>query len=105
MNDFVVTGTPGVGKSTFNFYLLYLLRLEGKTVICKFNDIGRRNCPEDGPIRQSRKHERSQQLVSILPKSQPDQKFKGAPIVTVPPETNGTNELTKQRNSKNLGSQ
>ncbi|CAM9412891.1 unnamed protein product [Ectocarpus sp. 8 AP-2014] len=29
----VVTGTPGVGKSTFSFYLLYLLRREGKTVV------------------------------------------------------------------------
>ena len=29
----VVTGTPGIGKSVFGLYLLYLLRCQGKTVV------------------------------------------------------------------------
>ncbi|CAN0479039.1 unnamed protein product [Ectocarpus sp. 12 AP-2014] len=33
MNDIVVTGTPGIGKSVFGYYLLYLLRLAGRTVV------------------------------------------------------------------------
>lgn len=33
VRDVVVTGTPGTGKSMFGIYLLYLLRIEGKTVI------------------------------------------------------------------------
>ncbi|CAN0133971.1 unnamed protein product [Pylaiella littoralis] len=33
MDNVVVTGTPGIGKSVFGYYLLYLLRLEHKTVV------------------------------------------------------------------------
>jgi len=53
LNDFykrshlVVTGTPGIGKSVFGLYLMYLLRCEGKTVVFerksdwyRFNDEG-----------------------------------------------------------------
>ncbi|CAN0448306.1 unnamed protein product [Ectocarpus sp. 12 AP-2014] len=33
MKKIVVTGTPGIGKSEFGFYLMYLLRGQGNTVI------------------------------------------------------------------------
>ena len=33
VEDIVVTGTPGIGKSMFGYCLLYLLRCEGKTVV------------------------------------------------------------------------
>ena len=33
LRKIVVTGTPGIGKSVFGFYLLYLLRCLGKTVV------------------------------------------------------------------------
>lgn len=32
-SDIVVTGTPGIGKSMFGLYLLYMLRCQGKTVV------------------------------------------------------------------------
>lgn len=41
----MTTRKPGIGKSTFNFYLLYLLRLEGMTLICNFTDVERRTSP------------------------------------------------------------
>ena len=33
VQDIVVTGTPGIGKSTFGYYLLYLLCCEEKAVV------------------------------------------------------------------------
>lgn len=33
LRNIVVTGTPGIGKSVFGFYLLYLLRCQGRTVV------------------------------------------------------------------------
>jgi len=38
MDNIVVTGTPGIGKSVFGYYLLYLLRLEGKTVVFELKE-------------------------------------------------------------------
>ncbi|CAM9627633.1 unnamed protein product [Ectocarpus sp. 13 AM-2016] len=32
-SNIAVTGTPGIGKSMFGYYLLYLLRCQGKTVV------------------------------------------------------------------------
>ena len=33
LRNIVVTGTPGIGKSVFGLYLLYLLRRQGRTVV------------------------------------------------------------------------
>ena len=33
LRNIVVTGTPGIGKSVFGLYLLYLLRCQGRTVV------------------------------------------------------------------------
>ncbi|CAN0396163.1 unnamed protein product [Ectocarpus sp. 12 AP-2014] len=49
----VVTGTPGIGKSTFSFYLLYLLRREGKTVVYDLNNTWYR-FSDEGVVRGTR---------------------------------------------------
>ncbi|CAB1111758.1 unnamed protein product [Ectocarpus sp. CCAP 1310/34] len=38
MDKIVVTGTPGIGKSEFGFYLMYLLRGQGNTVVLERKD-------------------------------------------------------------------
>ena len=38
----VIVGTPGIGKSVFGYYLLYLLRLEGRTVVFEAKDVWHR---------------------------------------------------------------
>ena len=39
VRDVVVTGTPGIGKSCFGWYLLYLLRCLGRTVVYELKGV------------------------------------------------------------------
>ena len=50
---FVVSGTPGTGKSVFALYLLYRLRLQNKTVILQSKENWYRFSDEDGVQRLS----------------------------------------------------
>ncbi|CAN0454092.1 unnamed protein product, partial [Ectocarpus sp. 8 AP-2014] len=102
MDNIVVTGTPGIGKSVFGYYLLYLLRLEGKTVVFEqkekwyrfsdegvvqgrfetFSDAGFLNDPAGWYLSD--------------PEGKPREGFTGITVVLVSPEKDKTNEFLKQ---------
>ncbi|CAN0400345.1 unnamed protein product [Pylaiella littoralis] len=102
MDNIVVTGTPGIGKSVFGYYLLYLLRLEGKTVVLEqkekwyrfsdegvvqgrfetFSDAGFLNDPAGWYLSD--------------PEGKPREGFTGITVVLVSPRKDKTNEFLKQ---------
>lgn len=102
MDNIVVTGTPGIGKSVFGYYLLYLLRLEGKTVVFEqkekwyrfsdegvvqgrfetFSDAGFLNDPAGWYLSD--------------PEGKPREGFTGITVVLVSPGKDKTNEFLKQ---------
>lgn len=102
MDNIVVTGTPGIGKSVFGYYLLYLLRQDGKTVVFEqkdkwyrfsdegvvegrfetFSDAGFLNDPAGWYLSD--------------PEGKPREGFTGITVVLVSPGKDKTNEFLKQ---------
>ncbi|CAN0408826.1 unnamed protein product [Ectocarpus sp. 12 AP-2014] len=102
MDNIVVTGTPGIGKSVFGYYLLYLLRLKRKTVVFEqkrkwyrfsddgvvegrfetFKDAGYLDDPAGWYLSD--------------PEYKPDEGFRGVTVVLVSPGKDKTNEFLKQ---------
>lgn len=102
MDNIVVTGTPGIGKTVFGYYLWYLLRQDGKTVVFEqkdkwyrfsdegvvegrletFSDAGFLNDPAGWYLSD--------------PEGKPRKGFTGITVVLVSPGKDKTNELLKQ---------
>lgn len=107
--NFVVTGTPGVGKSIFNFFLLYLLRLEGKTVLFdlrgkwyRFSDKGVELTGSESTFVDAGYFEDGSSWLLCDPDSKPTEKFLGVTVVTVSSNLERTKEFMKQPLSKRL---
>ncbi|CAM9895128.1 unnamed protein product, partial [Ectocarpus sp. 4 AP-2014] len=101
-NNIVVTGTPGIGKSVFGYYLLYLLRRDGKTVV--FEQKGKWYRFSDEGVVQGRFETFSD--AGFLddpagwylsdPEGKPREGFTGVTVVLVLPGNDKTNQFLKQ---------
>ena len=97
LKKIVVTGTPGIGKSVFNFYLLYLLRLQGKTVLFNLIDIWYRFSDEGAERVGNPKNYFLDENDRFLcdPENKPTGSFRGITVVTVSLEEERTKEFLK----------
>ena len=105
MKNIVVTGTPGIGKSEFGFYLMHLLRCRGKTVVLerkgawyRFSDEG----VTQGDISDFRKAGYLQGTKTWFlsdPKDRPEELLGLPTVVLVSPRTSRVNEFMKQADS------
>ena len=104
LKKIVVTGTPGIGKSVFNFYLLYLLRLQGKTVLFNLKDIWYRFSDEGAERVGNPKNYFLDENGWFLcdPENKPTGSFRGITVVTVSPEEERTKEFLKMADSIKL---
>ena len=100
--NIVVTGTPGVGKSVFGFYLLYLLRCEGKTVVYerkdewyRFSDEGAEKGSRDD-FRRAGYLKDPDSWYMCDPQDRPFEGFQGITVVLVSPKTFRVKEFLKQ---------
>lgn len=100
--DIVVTGTPGIGKSVFGLYLLYLLRCQGKTVVFemkvewyRFSNAG----VEKGGLREfiaaGYLRDDSNDWYLSDPQDRPFERFSGTTVVLVSPKRRRTHEFLK----------
>ena len=105
MKKIVVTGTPGIGKSQFGFYLMYLLRCRGKTVVLdkkgfwyRFSDegviVGNRSVFINAGYLQG-----TNTWFLCDPKNRPEVLVLPT-VVLVSPKTTRTNDFMKQANSR-----
>ncbi len=115
--NIVVAGTPGIGKSVFGFYLLYLLRCEGKTVVFqrqdrwfRFSNAG----VQQGSFSDFFRARYLQNDCDINswflcdpkngpecdPEDRPEECFVGTTVALVTPEAFRVNEFLKQVNSE-----
>ncbi|CAM9517557.1 unnamed protein product [Ectocarpus sp. 12 AP-2014] len=109
MEKIVVTGTPGIGKSEFGFYLMHLLRCRGKTVVLERKDRWYR-FSDEGVIKGNildftragylDEDDTSNTWYLSDPKSEPEE-FSGLPtVVLVSPRTGRVKEFLKQPDSR-----
>ena len=106
LRNFVVTGTPGVGKSVFGWYLLYLLRCQGLTVL--FERKGRWYRFSDDEGVQKGRFETFDDAGYLEdptawylsdPVDRPMETFAGTTVVLVSPKAIRVNEFMKQAKS------
>ena len=102
----VVTGTPGIGKSQFGFYLMYLLRCRGKTVVLDERGIWYR-FSDEGVIMGDRSGfinagylQGTNTWFLCDPKDRPDEILGLPTVVLVLPETARVNSFMKQVHSR-----
>ncbi|CAN0449686.1 unnamed protein product, partial [Pylaiella littoralis] len=106
MRNIVVTGTPGIGKSVFGFYLLYLLRRQGKTVVYdskgdwyRFSDEGVAK-GELSDFKKKRYLDNDEDNWCLSdPESRPYEGFTGTTVVLVSPKAVRVHEFMKQEGS------
>lgn len=102
MDNIVVTGTPGIGKSVFGYYLLYLLRQNGKTVVFEQNDKWYRFSDEGVVEGRFETFSDAGFLNDPAgwylsdPEGKPREGFTGIAVVLVSPGKDRTNEFLKQ---------
>ena len=108
VKDIVVTGTPGIGKSMFGYYLLYLLRCEGKTVVFelkgawyRFGDEGAEKGRLDDFYYAGYLDDPESWYLSD-PKDRPEENFAGTTIVLVSPAFERVKEFLKLPTSKRI---
>ena len=104
-HNIVVTGTPGIGKSVFGFYLLYLLRCQGKTVVFelkgkwyRFSDAGVVQASLEAFNERGYMYDPNSWYLSD-PEDRPKEYFDGTTVVLVSPRTGRVNEFMKQADS------
>ena len=108
VQDIVVTGTPGIGKSTFGYYLLYLLRCEGKTVVFQLEDDWYRFGDEgaqEGTYAEFRRAGFTQDPTAWYlsdPEGPPKRNFAGTTVVLVSPDFERVKEFLKLANSERI---
>ncbi|CAM9615718.1 unnamed protein product [Pylaiella littoralis] len=106
--QFVVTGTPGIGKSVFGLYLLSLLRCRGKTVVFerksfwfRFSDEG----VDEGDYSSFKNagylHDENTWYLSD-PEEKPEELLRLATVVMVSPTYERTKEFLKLRDSEQV---
>lgn len=107
MKNIVVTGTPGIGKSLFGYYLLYLLRCQGKTVVFqnkqdwyRFSDAGVVKGRFDTFQDTGYLTNDSNDWYLSDPEGKPYEGFVGITVVLVSPKQNRVNEFLKQVQSR-----
>lgn len=106
--NFVVTGTPGIGKSVFGFYFLYLLRCQGKTVVYenkrrwyRFSDAGVTEGRYDSFVDAGYLNDVDSWYLSD-PDDRPFEGFSGSTVVLVSPKKKRVHEFLKQALSERL---
>ena len=102
VRDVVVTGTPGIGKSVFGWYLLYLLRCQGRTVVYelkgdwyRFSDEG----VQEGEFSDFRRAGYLRDPTAWYlsdPEWRPKETFEGTTVVLVSPKEDRVKEFLKQ---------
>ncbi|CAM9507463.1 unnamed protein product [Pylaiella littoralis] len=108
MQNFVVTGTPGIGKSMFGYYLLYLLRCEGKNVVFelkgdwyRFGNEG----AQEGTYQEFRRAGFTRDPTAWYlsdPEGSPRENFEGTTTVLVSPDYERIKEFLKLPTSKRI---
>lgn len=102
----VIVGTPGIGKSVFGFFLLYQLRLEGRTVVFEAGSFWYRFSDEgsvEGKFSSFKKagffNDGNTWYLSD-PKFRPEKISNLPTVVFVSPKIGRTEEFLKMRNSE-----
>lgn len=108
VQDIVVTGTPGIGKSMFGYYLLYLLRCEGKSVVFelkgdwyRFGDEGAQKGTYYDFDRAGFFQDPTAWYLSD-PKGPPKENFEGTTVVFVSPDFERMKEFLKLPTSERI---
>ncbi|CAM9974146.1 unnamed protein product, partial [Laminaria digitata] len=106
--NFVVTGTPGIGKSIFGFFLLYLLRCQGKSVVFeskhlwyRFSDAGVTRGLFASLVVAGYLDDVDSWYLSD-PEDRPLEGFCGSTVVLVSPKRQRVHEFMKQASSERL---
>ena len=109
LRNIVVTGTPGIGKSVFGLYLLYLLRCQGLTVVFERRGRWLRFSDDEG-VQKGRFEtfydagyfEDPTAWYLSDPEDRPKEMFMGTTVVLVLPKAIRVNEFMKQAKSIRL---
>ena len=107
-HNIVVTGTPGIGKSVFGFYLLYLLRCQGKTVVFelkgkwyRFSDAGVVQASLEAFNERGYMDDPNSWYLSD-PEDRPREYFQGTTVVLVSPKYERVKEFLKLADAQQI---